>query len=82
MGRDMSIVDQFGRYLGGGVAHLGLATSATFFGRRTADPLASWFFDPLTIWRQLLGVVGGLVVIAIRLAIIGQTAESSSETDE
>lgn len=62
------------RYLGGAVALAGLGFGLAFIGRRTADPLAASFVQPLTIWHQLLGLAGGAVVLVVGLAIYGQSA--------
>jgi hypothetical protein len=39
---------------------------------RTADPVAAMFVQPLTIWVRLLGILGGLVILMLGLAIVGR----------
>ncbi|MFD1562217.1 hypothetical protein ACFR99_01360 [Haloarchaeobius amylolyticus] len=63
-------------------ALVGLAVSAAFFGPRTAGPIAASFIDPLTIWTRLLGIVAGLVVIAIGLRIVGLAGDVNDGASE
>lgn len=67
----MAQSNQLVRYVGGTIALGGLALAAAFVGPRTADPMASAYVQPLTIWMQLLGIVLGLAVLAIGLRIVG-----------
>jgi hypothetical protein len=73
----MAQTNQFIRYVGGAVALVGLALSAAFVGRRTAGALASWFIQPLTIWWRILGVLVGLIIIGVGLAIVGRAGEQA-----
>ena len=70
----MSDVRQFVRYVGGGIALLGLVTSAAFIGRRTRDPIVATFIGELGIIEQVLGIVAGLVLMAVGLAVVGRAA--------
>jgi hypothetical protein len=77
----MDLLERAGRYLGGAVAVAGLAFAAAFVGRRSADPVATAFVHPLTIWHQLLGVAAGAIVIVLGLWIIGLTGRLAGDTE-
>lgn len=68
----MSLENSFFRYIGGAIALIGVAISVAFIGRRTADPMATMFWDPLPLWIKITGIIGGLVVMAAGLAIFGR----------
>jgi len=70
----MSDGRRFVRYVGGGIALLGVVTSAAFIGRRTRDPVAATLVGQLTLPEQALGVVAGLVLTAVGLAVVGRAA--------
>lgn len=81
----MTLVKQAGRYLGGAISVGGLAFGAAFVGRRSADPLATNFVEPFTIWVKLGGILAGVVVIVVGLWVYGLFAdadETSVETDD
>lgn len=67
----MAQLNQFVRYAGGTVAFIGLAISAAFIGPRTADPIATVFFQSLSLWMRIIGIFVGLAVLAVGLRIVG-----------
>lgn len=68
----MSLVNDIFRYTGGAIALIGLGITAAFIGRRTADPMATMVWDPLPLWLKLTGIIAGLVVMVVGLAIFGR----------
>lgn len=68
----MSLANRFFRYTGGAIALIGVATSAAFIGRRTADPMATMFWDPLPLGVKITGIIAGLVLMVAGLAIFGR----------
>jgi uncharacterized membrane protein len=77
----MDLLERTGRYLGGAISVAGLAFAAAFVGRRTADPVATAFVQPLTIWHQLLGVAAGIAVVVLGLWIVGLTGRFAGGTE-
>jgi hypothetical protein len=65
---------QIVRYLGGAISLSGLLVATAFIGWRTADPVVDIFLDRVTLPIQIFGIVGGLILIAVGLVIVGQTA--------
>lgn len=68
----MSLTTKFFRYTGAAIALIGVAISAAFIGRRTAEPMATMFWDPLPLWIKIVGILGGLAVMVAGLAIFGR----------
>lgn len=84
----MGILNTAMTYVGGAIGLGGLALGFSFFGRRSADPVAEMVFGPIPFWLEIVGFVAGLavaflgLVIAIRLGdeeIVAAALDSSEE---
>lgn len=78
----MSLSTKFFRYSGAAIALIGVAISAAFIGRRTAEPMATMFWNPLPIWIKIGGIIGGLAVMVAGLAVFGRLGSTETTGGE